>query len=83
MNSEKIIADQNIDVLGIGYVYNYLGREGYIVFEVNTDPNHYFQLSAKKENDFILVAVRTAYHPTFGTIDKAIQEKLIFESERL
>ena len=82
MNSENIIADQNIDVLGIGYVYSYLGREGYIVFEVNTDPNHHFQLLAKKEDDVILVAVRTAYHPTFGTIDKAIQEKLIEESER-
>ncbi len=83
MEKGNFKAGQNIHALGLSYMYNYLGNDGYIIYEVNTDPNHHFQLLAKKENEFILVAVRTDYHPSFGTIDKAVQEKLIKESDRL
>lgn len=83
MNSEKLESDQNIHVLGISYIYNYLCREGYAIHEVNTDPDYHFQLLAQRDEGFILVAVRTALHPDFGTIDKITHEQLIKESNHL
>ena len=83
MDNEKLESGQNIHALGLGYTYNYLGREGYTIYEVNTDSNHHFQILAKRDNELIIVAVRTAYHPNIGAIDKAIQEQLIKESDRL
>ena len=83
MNSENLESDQNIHVLGISYIYNYLCREGYAIHEVNTDPDYHFQLLAQRDEGFILVAVRTALHPDFGTIDKTTHEQLIKESNHL
>jgi hypothetical protein len=75
--------EQNIHALGVSYIYGYLDREGYTIYEVNTDPLHHFQILAKRDNHLIIVAVRTAYHPDFGAIDKTIQQQLFKESKRL
>ncbi len=83
MNSKNLKSDQNIHIIGIGYIYSYLTRKGYTINEVNTDQKHHFQLFAKKNNESILVAVRTALHPDFGTIDKTTHERLIKESSQL
>lgn len=83
MDKEKLESGPNIHALGLSYIHSYLSREGYTIFEVNTDPNHHFQILAKKDNEIILVAVRTAYHPDNATIDKATQIQLIQESDQL
>jgi hypothetical protein len=83
MASIRSNSDQNIHALGLGYIYSYLSREGYAIYEVDTDPNHPFQILAKRENEFIIVAVRSAYHPDIGSIDKTTQQQLIEESDRL
>lgn len=83
MDTEQLEPGPNIHAIGLSYVYNYLSREGYVIYEVNTDPNHHFQILAKGGNDFIIVAVRTAYHPDMGAIDKATRKQLIKESDQL
>ena len=83
MNDDNLKSGQNIHALGLSYIFNYLDREGYKIFEVNTDPNHHFQFMAKRGDKLILVAVRTAYHPDFGAIDNEQKEQLINESNRL
>ena len=81
MNNQS--SEQKINSLGLGYIYSYLDREGYTIYEVNTDPHHHFQILAKLDNDLIIVAVRTAYHPNLGAIDKIVQKRLIKEAEKL
>lgn len=83
MANEELESNPNIHALGLNYIYRYLSRAGYTIYEVNTDPNHHFQISAKADDKFILVAVRTAYHPDTGTIDNATQRQLIKESNQL
>ena len=83
MDHQKLESGPNIHVLGLSYVYSYLSCEGYTIYEVNTDPNHHAQILAKRANKLILVAVRTAYHPEAGTIDKEKKEQLIKESDQL
>ena len=83
MDIEDHAIELNIHALGVSYIYGYLDREGYTIFEVHSDPLHHFQILAKRENDLIIVAVRTAYHPDFGAIDTPIQQQLIKESKRL
>ena len=83
MTDDTLKSGQNIHALGLSYIHNYLNREGYIIFEVNTDPNHHFQFMAKRGDKLILVAVRTVYHPDVGAIDNEKKERLINESNRL
>ncbi|MEJ2136195.1 MAG: hypothetical protein P8X86_13260 [Desulfofustis sp.] len=83
MAKKELESNPNIHALGLSYIYRYLSRAGYTIYEVNTDPNHHFQIFAKADNTFILVAVRTAYHPDTGTIDNATQKQLIKESNQL
>ncbi len=83
MDNEKSESGPNIHVLGLSYIYNYLSGQGYTIYEVNTDPNHHFQILAKRANKLILVAVKTAYHPESGTIDKGKKDQLIKESDQL
>ena len=75
--------EQDIHTLGLSYIYNYLDREGYTIYEVNTDPHHHFQIVAKRDDELIVVAVRTTCHPEIGAMDKTLQQQLIKESESI
>jgi hypothetical protein len=83
MDYENSKSQLNIHALGVRYICDYLDRAGFTIQEVNTDPDHHFQLLAKTNNKVFLIAVRTDYYPDIGTIDSATQEQLIRESERL
>lgn len=83
MDKENLKSDKSVHAFGIGYIYTYLSHEGYTIYEVNTNPDHHFQIVAKRDNEFILVAVRTAYYPDTGTIDKVTKKQLIKESNQL
>jgi len=83
MYQESLDFKQHIHLLGVSYLCKFLDRVGFTIQEVNTDPDHHFQLLAKTNNKAFLIAVRTDYYPDIGTIDSATQEQLIRESERL
>lgn len=74
---------QNIHELGVNYIRDLLDRVGFTIHEVNNVPNHHFQIFAQVKNRAMLIAVRTAYYPDFGTLDKAAREELIKESKQL
>lgn len=76
-------SDKNFHELGLSFLCSYLDRVGFSILEVNTDPNHHFQLLAKINEKSLLIAVRTAYSPEVGTIDASISEKLVKESNDL
>ena len=83
MDMKNQSSKQNIHTLGLSYIYSYLNGEGYTIYEVNTDPHHHFQILAKRDDDLIIVIVRTAYDSETLTIDKNLQQRLVEESERL
>ena len=83
MDHRHLKSTQNVHALGVRYVSNFLHRVGFTIHEVNTDPDHHFQLLTKRKNRTMLINVRTAYYPDVGTLDKATQEQLINESEQL
>jgi hypothetical protein len=62
---------------------DFLKRAGFTIVEVNTDPNHHFQLLAKINEKSFLIAVRSACAPEVGKIDTFTSEKLERESEKL
>lgn len=74
---------QNIHELGVNYIRDLLDRVGFTIHEVNNVPNHHFQIFAQVKNRAMLIAVRTAYYPDFGTLDQAAREELIKESKQL
>ena len=75
--------EQNIHAFGVSYLCNFLDRSGFTILEVNTNPDHHYQLLAKINGKSLLIAVRTAYNPEMGTIDTSMKEKLLHESEEL
>lgn len=84
MKDEKVQEpEQNLHGLGIGYVYSQLSREGHTIYEVNTDSDVAFQILAKKNDELISVAIRTAHYPDMGSIHRAECEQLIKVSEQL
>ncbi len=88
-NDKKIVvhanwdSEKNLHALGVNYIYNFLNNAGFTIHQVNNDPDHHFQILAKTNNKTMLIAVRTAYYPHIGAIDKATQEQLIKESEQV
>ena len=83
MYQESLDFKQHIHLLGVSYVSNFLDRVGCTILEVNTDPNHHYQLFAKINDKPFLIAIRAAYHPKLGTLDTGTMEKLLRESEQL
>ena len=83
MYQESLDFKQHIHLLGVSYLYNFLDRVGFTIQEVNTDPDHHFQLLVETNRRAMLIAVCTAYYPNQGTIGKATQEELIKEAKRL
>ena len=83
MDHKELQPEQNIHEIGVNYLKGLLDRVGFTIHDVNKDPNHHFQLFVKINDRAMLIAVRTACCPDVGTIDKATQEELIKESERL
>lgn len=83
MHGRNQESNEKIHALGIGYIYTFLSNAGCKIYEVHTDPDHHFQILAKKDDDLILVVVRTTHHPDVGTIDQATREQLIKESNEL
>jgi hypothetical protein len=74
---------KNIHALGLSYICDFLKRAGFTILEVNTDPNHHFQLLADINEKTFLIAVRSACAPEVGRIDSSTLEKLERESEKL
>ena len=83
MYQESLDFKQHIHLLGVSYVSNFLDRVGFTILEVNTDPNHHYQLFAKINDKIFLIAIRAAYHPKLGTLDTCTMEKLLRDSEKL
>jgi hypothetical protein len=83
MYQEGLDFKQHIHLLGVSDVSNFLDRVGFTILEVNTDPNHHYQLYAKLNDKLFLIAIRAAYHPRLGTLDTCTKEKLLRESEKL
>lgn len=81
--NKTLTSEQNIHVIGLSYICNFLDRAGFAIQEVNTEPNHHFQLLAEISDKSLLIAVRTAYAPEVGTIDTSTIQKLVRESEEL
>ena len=80
-----IVVDSNTNIheLGVKYINDLLERVGFTVHEVNTDPEHHFQIYAQYKERALLIAVRTAYHPDVGTMDETLRERLVEEAKRL
>lgn len=74
---------KNVHALGLSYICNFLDHAGFTINEINTDPNHHFQLLAEINEKSLLIAVRSACAPEVGKIDTSIVEKLERESEKL
>ena len=74
---------KNIHELGVKYINDLLERVGFTVHEVNVEPDHHFQIYAQFKERSLLIAVRTAYHPSVGTMDESIRERLVEEAKRL
>ncbi len=83
MFQEGFDVKQHIHLLGVSHLSNFLDRVGFTILEVNTDPNHHYQISVKINDKSLLIAVRTAFHPNLGTLDTHTIEKLLRESEVL
>ena len=83
MYQEGLDFKQHIHLLGVSYLSNFLDRVGFTILEVNTDPNHHYQLLVKINDKSLLIAVSTAYHPKLGTLDSHTMEQLLRESEEL
>lgn len=81
--NKTLTSEQDIHVLGLSYICNFLDHAGFAIQEVNTDPNHHFQLLAEINDKSLLIAVRSAYAPKVGTIDTSTMQKLLRESEEL
>ena len=81
MYQESLDFKQNTHLLGVTYLSNFLDHVGFTIEEVNTDPDHHYQLLAKVNDKTLLIAVRTAHYPKSGTIDTLTMEKLLRESE--
>jgi hypothetical protein len=79
----NVASTKHIHALGVNYIYNFLSNAGFAIQEVNMDPDHYFQILAKTNNKTMLIAVRTAYYPCVGVMDRATQAQLIEESEQI
>ena len=83
MYQESLDFKQHIHLLGVSYLSNFLDRAGFTIVEVITDPKHHYQLLAQTQSKSFVIAVRTAYHPNFGTLDTNTLGNLIKESEKL
>lgn len=83
MYQESLDFKQNTHLLGVTYLSNYLAHVGFTIVEVNTDPDHHYQLLVKVNDKTLLIAVRTDHYPKSGTIDTWTMEKLLRESEKL
>lgn len=83
MQHNKLGSRQNIHSFGVSYLCNFLDRAGFSILEMNTAPDHHYQILAKIGDKSLLIAVRTACHPDAGTIDSAALETLVRESEEL
>lgn len=75
-------SNQSVHLLGVSYLSNFLDRVGCTILEMNTDPNHHFQLLTRVNKKSLLIAVRTAHHPGIGAIDQSTLENLIRESAK-
>ena len=76
-------SEKNIHELGVNYIHDLLERVGFTIHEVNVDPDHHFQVYAQFKERALLIAVRTAYHPSVGTMDNAMRERLVKEAKQL
>ena len=83
MHQNNLGSTQNIHSFGVSYLCNFLYRTGFSILEMNTAPDHHYQILAKIHDKSILIAVRTACHPDAGTIDSAALEALVRASEEL
>ena len=83
MYRESLDFKQNIHLLGVSYISNFLDRIGYTILEVNTDPHHHYQLFVKINDKSLLIAIRTGYHPKWGTLYNCTAENLLREAEML
>lgn len=72
-DNDKPNCDDSIKLIGTGYMYAYLNREGYTIYKVHKNPDHHFQILAEWDDVFIMLAVRTTYHPDVGTISEALE----------
>ncbi|NNK15253.1 MAG: hypothetical protein HKP52_13525 [Desulfofustis sp.] len=80
---KNLNSEQNIHAFGVSYLCNFLDRARFTILEVNTDPDHHYQLLAKINGKSLLIAVRTAYNPEMGALGTSNMEKLLRESEEL
>ncbi len=83
VSNNPLKSKKNIHALGLSYICDFLKRAGFTILEVNTDPNHHFQLLAEINGKTFLIAVRSACAPEVGRIDTFTLEKLERESEKL
>ena len=83
MYQESLDFKQDTHLLGVTFLSNFLDSAGFTIVEVNTDPDHHYQLLVKVNDKTLLIAVRTAHHPKSGTIDAWTMKKLLRESEEL
>lgn len=83
VDNNPLKSKKKIHALGLSYISDILTRAGFTLLEVNTDPNHHFQLLAEINEKTFLIAVRSACAPEVGRIDTFALEKLERESEKL
>ena len=83
VGNNPLESKKNVHALGLSYIHNFLERAGFTINEINTNPNHHFQLLAEINEKSLLIAVRSACAPEVGKIDTSIVEKLERESEKL
>lgn len=83
VGNNPLKSKKNIHALGLSYICDFLKRAGFAILEVNTDPNHHFQLLAEINQKSFLIAVRSACAPEVGRIDTYTVEKLKRESKKL
>ena len=83
MGTNDVELTLNIHERGISHVRNLLDRSGFAIHGVNKDLSSPSQLLATVGEHRLLIAVRTAFYPDAGGLDKENREKLIKESERL
>ena len=62
-------SEGNFHVLGLNYVCSFLERVGFVILEVNPDPDYHYQLLTSINDKSLLMAVRTAQAPQVGTIN--------------
>lgn len=81
VGANTLSSEHNIHALGLNHVCSFLDRVGFVILEVNPDPNHHYQLLTSIHNKSLLIAVRTAYAPGVGTLNTPTMDKLVRESE--